>query len=76
MVEIGVVIGVVGGVFGWWCVVIGVVGVVVEGIREIKGVVVDEVGELLSVGDGVGGIAGSAHFCPYVGVVFVLFAGG
>ena len=38
MVEIGVVIGVVGGVFGWWCVVIGVVGVVVEGIREIKGV--------------------------------------
>ena len=43
---------------------------VVGDIGVIRGAVVVVVVELLlSVGDGVGGIAGMTHFCPYVGVI-------
>ena len=44
-----------------------VVEVVVGVVGEISGVVLDGVEELFFVGVGEGGIAGCAHFCPYVG---------
>ena len=47
----------------WWGVVLeGIVGVIVKGVQEIREVVMNEVGEPLSVGYGVGGVAGSTHF--------------
>ena len=69
MVKIGVVNMVVGGVVWWWRVVFEVVGVVVGVVGKIIVVVLEEVEELFFVGVGEGGIAGCAHFCPYVGVI-------